>query len=208
MKKLLYIFILVFFSIGLKAQDTIRIKHLNYTTVFSKSMKYPVLVEWWETKAKNCSNPLPRKDQFQKDPLLPIETDLIKDYVGSGTDKGHMCPAASNECLGAQVLTECFYFSNMAPQYHNLNAGDWEKIEKLTRQLAVKNDSVFVWAGSLGVAKKFNRLIIPLQCWKVVYCKKTGIKTAYLFNNTNDNSKNRIQNVSVSQIEKLTNFKF
>jgi hypothetical protein len=45
------------------------------------------MVEWWITRAKvNCPTPLKRKDNFKPDPLLPIETDLAKDYVGSGND--------------------------------------------------------------------------------------------------------------------------
>lgn len=207
MKKLLLISIVFLMSGICFSQDTIRIRHTNYTTVFSKSLKYPILVEWWETKAKNCDNPLPRKDQFQKDPQLPEETDLIKDYIKSGTDKGHMCPAASNECLGDKVLTECFYFSNMAPQYHSLNAGSWKTVEFLTRQWAIENDSVHVWAGSIGVAKKFNRLSIPVQCWKVIFCKKLNRFRAYIFDNTTDKSP-KIDETTVEQIEKLTGFKF
>jgi hypothetical protein len=32
----------------------------------------------------NCEKPLARKDNFKPDPLLPVETDLAKDYKGSG----------------------------------------------------------------------------------------------------------------------------
>lgn len=207
MKKILLI-LTIFLTLEIYGQDAVRINHLNYTTVFSKSLKYPILVEWWETRAKNCSNPLPRKDQFQKDPQLPEETDLTKDYRGSGTDKGHMCPAASNECLGDKVLTECFYFSNMAPQYHQLNAGDWEKLEKLTRQMAIENDSVHVWAGSVGVVNKFKRLSIPEKCWKVIYTVKTKQFKAYIFDNTKDKSTGLpAHEVGLNEIKGLTGLK-
>ena len=120
-------FLSVFVALALNAQDTVRIKHTNYTTVFSKSKHYPVLVEWYATKAKiGCEKPLARKDNFKPDPLLLAETDLLEDYKGSGTDRGHMMPAADNLCQTPQVQDECFYFSNMAAQYHSLNAGDWK----------------------------------------------------------------------------------
>ena len=50
MRKLLLL--TVFMVAPLKAQDvdTVRIVHKNYTTVFSKTLKYPLLVEWWDTK--------------------------------------------------------------------------------------------------------------------------------------------------------------
>jgi DNA/RNA endonuclease G (NUC1) len=188
------------------------LKHTNYTSHFSKSKKYPVLVEWWETKAKvGCPNPLPRKDKFKPDPLLPKETNIGADYVNSGTDRGHLMPAKSNQCQTPAVQDECFYYSNMAAQYHRLNAGDWKSLETLTRNWAVKQDSVHIWAGNIGVAKTIgvNKVAVPTQCWKVVYIVKTKEWFAYLFQN--DLSKpDGINNnkVLVSDIEKLTGLKF
>jgi len=114
--------------------DTVRLKHTNYTAVFSKSLKYPVIIEWWTTKAMvTCPTPLKRKDVFKPDPLLPNETNIAADFVGSGTDRGHMMPAADNLCQSQAVQDECFYFSSMAAQYHSLNAGDWKSLETYTR---------------------------------------------------------------------------
>jgi len=208
MRYLLSLLLLV--SLGLNAQDTIRIKHAEYTTVYSKSLKYPVLVEWYTTKAKvGCPNPLPRKDQFAPDPNLAAETNLAKDYIGSGTDRGHMSPAGDNECSGDKVLTECFYFSNMAPQYHSLNAGDWKSLETLSRNLALKDDSIHIWAGSVGLAKKVGTVSVPTKCWKVIYIKKTKEYMAFIFdNNTNKPSGLESHKVDVSDVTKLTGFKF
>jgi DNA/RNA endonuclease G (NUC1) len=77
MKKILTLGIFLFISISLFSQDVVVLKHTNYTTHFSKSKRYPVMVEWWETKAKiGCPTPLPRKDNFKPDPLLPNETNI------------------------------------------------------------------------------------------------------------------------------------
>ena len=63
------LYILFIFSLSSYSQDLVTIKHTNYTTTFSKSLKYPIVVEWWETKANvACPIPLKRKDQFQSDP--------------------------------------------------------------------------------------------------------------------------------------------
>ena len=209
-KVLSSIIIVLLFNVSLKAQDTVRLVHKEYITVFSKSLKYPVLVEWWVTKQKvSCSNPIPRKDDFAPDPLLGAETDLAKDYKGSGLDRGHMAPAADNQCSGNIAMIECFYFSNMTPQYHSLNAGDWKTLETLTRNLGLKQDSIKVWAGSIGQSKKVGRVSVPTKCWKVIYIKKTNQWKAYIFNN--DASKpNGIEDnlVRVEDVEKLTNYKF
>lgn len=211
MKKLvLLITICAFFAIGGRAQDVIVLKHTNYTTHFSKSKKYPVIVEWWETKAKvACANQLARRDAFQPDPQAMVETDIKADYVGSGYDRGHMSPAASNQCQTVDVQVECFYMSNMAAQTHRLNAGDWKSLEVLTREIATKEDSVHIWAGNVGEIKKVGRVSVPKQCWKVVYTKKTNEWMFFLFENDLSNPDGINNNKVLRQdIEKLTGFKF
>jgi endonuclease G len=191
--------------------DTVRLKHTNYTAVFSKSLKYPVLIEWWTTKAMvTCPTPLKRKDVFKPDPLLPNETNIAADFVGSGTDRGHMMPAADNLCQTQAVQDECFYFSNMAAQYHSLNAGDWKSLEIYTRQTAAVADSVKVWCGNIGVAKTIGKgTAVPTHCWKVIYIKSKKEWHAYLFANTTDKSDGMQNNeVTVARIEKITGFKF
>ena len=213
MKKiLLLITIIAFFAVGGKAQDIVILKHTNYTSHYSKSKKYPVMVEWWATKAKTgCATPLARKDNFKPDPQLPSETNLAADYVGSGTDRGHMMPAAENLCQTPAIQDECFYFSNMAAQYHSLNAGDWKSVETMEREWAKKEDSVHVWCGNIGVAKTIgtNKVAVPTQCWKVIYFVKSKEWMAFLFDNNTSKPDGIYNNkVNVSDITKLTGFKF
>jgi hypothetical protein len=52
MKKIGILFILLIFSVTLFSQDVVVLKHTNYTSHYSKSKKYPIMVEWWETRAK------------------------------------------------------------------------------------------------------------------------------------------------------------
>jgi endonuclease G len=142
---------------------------------------------------------------------LVSETDLSEDYKGSGYDRGHMMPAADNLCQTPQIQDECFYFSNIIPQPHYSNAGPWKKIEILTRDLSLKNDSIHVWAGAIGSVKFFgiNQISVPSKTWKVIYIKKTKSYVAYVFPNTNDRiSNDEILKVKKEDVEKLTGFKF
>lgn len=210
MKKLLLLTTLLFAFVFTFSQDVVVIKHTNYTTHFSKSKKYPVMVEWWETKAKiGCEKPLARVDKFAPDPQLPFETNIAADYVGSGLDRGHMMPAKSNQCQTPEVQNECFYFSNMAAQYHSLNAGDWKTLETATREWAVKDDSIHIWAGNIGELKKIGSTSVPTQCWKVVHDIKTGEWFFFLFANTSDKPSGlKSHEVTKDVIEKLSGFKF
>ena len=210
MKKILLLIVILTFSLNVKSQDIVILKHTNYTSHYSVSKKYPVMVEWWETRAKiGCPTPLPRKDNFKPDPLLPKETDLGTDYVGSGFDRGHLMPAKSNQCQTPSVQDECFYYSNMAAQYHRLNAGDWKSLETMTRDVAVKEDSVHVWAGNIGEIKRIGKVSVPKQCWKVVYFKKSNEWMAFLFENDESKPDGMYNNkVDLIYIEQLTGLKF
>ena len=199
----------IFTTLALHAQDVVTLKHKAYTTYYSKSKHYPVKVEWWITKASlTCIDKVKRGDKFIPDPLLPAETNLQTDYTGAGFDRGHNMPAADAVC--DQVANEeSFYFSNMTAQYPALNRGDWKTLEMLSRETALKYDSVRVWAGSVGVANKIGTTSVPTQCWKVIYIVKTKEWMAFVFDNTTDKADGINNNkVAVADVEKLTRLKF
>lgn len=190
--------------------DLETIKHTNFTTTFSKSKNYPVMVEWWVTKNKiTCDKPLKRENSFKSDPKLNWDTKFNDDYLNSGYDRGHMCPAADNLCQSKTILEETFYFTNISPQQHSLNSGDWLTLEDYTRDLAKIHDSIHVYSGNLGEIKKIKTVSVPEYCWKVLYIKKTKTTECYLFKN-NKSKPDGISNnkVSLTEIRKLTGFKF
>jgi endonuclease G len=214
MKKIISIFSVLFLFLFLisstPTQDEVVLKHTNYTSKFSISKKYPVMVEWWVTKAMvSCPTPLKRKDNFKPDPLLPQHTNLAADYVGSGYDRGHMMPAADNLCQTQQIQDESFYFSNMAAQTHRLNAGDWKSLETFTRDESKLKDSIHVWAGNVGEIKKIGNVSVPKYCWKVIHIKKENKWVAYLFeNNTSAPDGFKNNEVALKDIMSLTGFTF
>jgi len=199
----------IFTTLAVNAQDVITLKHKAYTTHYSKSKHYPVQVEWWITKASlTCTDKVKRGDKFIPDPLLPSETNLQSDYTGAGFDRGHNMPAADASC--DQVANEeSFYFSNMTAQYPSLNRGDWKSLEMLSRETALRDDSVHVWAGSIGEAKKIGTTTVPTHCWKVIYIVKTKEWMAFVFDNTTDKADGINNNkVTVADVEKLTHLHF
>lgn len=214
MKKFLHLITVVLLSLVFVSSSTIQdevvLKHTNYTSLFSKSKKYPVMVEWWVTKAMvTCSTPLKRKDNFKPDPLLPEHTNIAKDYVGSGYDRGHMMPAADNLCQTQLIQDESFYFSNMSAQTHRLNAGDWKSLETFTREESSLKDSIHVWAGNVGEIKKIGSVSVPKYCWKVIHIKKENKWIAYLFeNNTSNPDGFKNNEVALKDIMSLTGFTF
>ena len=200
MKKLLVFFLL---ALPLQAQDTVRVKHDNYESVFSVSKRYPVLVEWTVTRSKlECKNPAKRTDKFLPDPQIKKESNIDEDYVKSGFDRGHISPAADARC-NEKHMAESFYFTNMAPQYPGLNRGQWKNLEEWTRVLAVENDSVFVQAGCVGEIMRIKRVAVPTHCWKVIRVKDQV--EAYVFPNVPEKSKSfEMHKVPLDSVKKLT----
>ena len=97
----------------------------------------------------------------------------------------------------------------MTAQYPALNRGDWKSLEMITRELALKNDSIKVWCGSVGESKRIGKVVVPTKCWKVIYIKKTNEWLAYLFNNDLTKADGIENNkVPLLDIQKLTKFKF
>lgn len=207
-----FYFTLVLFFIGFtnSEKDLVKISHSNYTTTFSKSKNYPVLVEWWVTKNKLvCDKPLKRENSFKPDPKISWDTKFNDDYLNSGFDRGHMCPAADNLCSSKLVLEETFYFTNISPQHHNLNSGDWLRLEDYTRDISKNQDSIHVFCGNIGEIKRIKTVAVPEYCWKVIYIKKTNTWEAYLFKNTKNKSDGIENNkVKVYEIERMTGLKF
>jgi endonuclease G len=209
MRKFLLFITLFLFTLTVNGQDVVKLTHKAFTAHYSKSKHYPVMVEWWITKAGlTCAVKVKRGDKFIPDPKLPSETSLQADYTGSGFDRGHNFPAADASC-DKVANEESFFFSNMTAQYPALNRGDWKELEMWSREIAIKEDSVHIWAGSIGVAKRIGTTAVPIQCWKVVYAKKSNEWMAFIFDNNTAKADGLNNNkVELADIEKLTGFKF
>lgn len=190
--------------------DTIRFTKIHYQGIYSKSLHYPILISWWDTKASiKCANRLPRVNDFHNDPIIK-EANNLKDYIDSGFSRGHNKPAQDSECEDINAEVECFSMVNMTMEYQAMNEGSWYHLEEITRNIAGVVDSVHIWCGSLGVLKKIGNTSAPLRQWKVLYIVAQKTYRAFLFNNTIDDSTNEKNGteVPVHTIEILTGFKF
>lgn len=204
------ILLLLTFLVSFSAySQTVVLKHKTYTSTYDTVRNYPVLVEYWLTKAMLvCPTRIPRGNAFKPDPLLPKQTNLQSSYDGSGYDRGHNMNAEDNRC-DKVGMDESFYFSNMTPQVPQLNRGVWKSLETEVREAAAVADSVKVWMGSVGEQKVVGKLSIPLYCWKVIYIKKSGQYFAWIFPNAVPTDKNvKFYEVKVADVEKLSKFKF
>lgn len=149
------------------------IEHLGYTLSFNPKWNIPNWVAY-ELTASEVGGDEERSDNFSPDPLVIGDPVVTGDYVRSGYDRGHMAPAADMK-WSEQAMDECFYMTNICPQNHNNNAGDWKGLEEQVRDWARAYGSVYVACGpvvydaskskTIGTARK---IVVPDAFYKVI----------------------------------------
>ncbi|KAI8143951.1 hypothetical protein BJV82DRAFT_609999 [Fennellomyces sp. T-0311] len=97
------------------------------------------------------------KSSFKEDGSIPtMFRALLKDYTGSGYDRGHMAPAA--DALASQdAMDETFLLTNMAPQVGiGFNRHYWAYLEGFVRDLTKNYTDVYVYTGPLFIPKRIS----------------------------------------------------
>ncbi len=190
--------------------------HEGFTLSYNKQRRVPNWVAWALTKERTQGTEK-RANDFQPDFSIkkgPIALD--SDYRGSGYDRGHQCPSADCK-YSREAMNQCFLFSNMCPQTHALNAGDWEELETLCRKWAVAYDSIYIVCGPIiekgetyrTIGK--NKVMVPKQFFKVVL-RWTGENKAeaigFIMNNDDSNRPIASYAVTVDSVEARTGINF
>lgn len=193
------------------------LKKTNYTVSFNKKYNVPNWVAWSIT-AEELVERESRTNDFVPDPELPASSAVTtEDYIGSGYDRGHMCPAADNR-YHWRAMDECFYMTNMCPQNHNLNAGTWNTLEQLCRRWAKGSGPVYVVCGPIMyddaepryIGKK-HQVRVPDAFFKVVLRGVgQGMPQAigFIMDNNSDSQPLRSCCRSVDEVEDITGLDF
>jgi endonuclease G len=179
----------------------------NYTTKVSyfavESIRADQLV-------KNAA----RKDDFREDPQVPPQyRATLKDYQGSGYDRGHMAPAA-DLTYSPVAMSESFFLTNMMPQVPGNNRGIWKYLEEYTRFWAQKHNHVYAITGTLYDASKpiptiGNNVMVPQYVYKIVIDPNRAKAIAFMFPNMKLDPKDMEKYiVSISEIEQYTGIDF
>lgn len=98
----------------------------------------------------------------------------LKDYRGSGFDRGHMAPAADMR-YSKQAMVESFYLSNMAPQVGlGLNRDIWADLEGLARTWTCARGELVAFTGPIydddpPKTISDSKLAVPTAFYKIVY---------------------------------------
>ena len=130
-----------------------------------------------------------------------------------GIDHGHMCPAADC-CWDKIAMNQSFLLTNMCPQNHDLNGGDWAKLESKCRTWGKHFCQIYIVAGPIFDGNNqqtfgVHKIPIPDAFFKVVLCLQGKPKAiGFFYNNDSSNQPMRNQVRSVDEIESITGFDF
>lgn len=155
----------------LRNQQNELVKHQAYSLSYNEAHEQANWVSYLNTRAHSISN-TERGNDFREDPSVKTGSAELRDYSGSGYDRGHLAPAA-DMAWSELAMSESFFLSNMSPQLPGFNRGIWKQLEALVRSWASEYDSILVVTGPVlreGLAKIGpNQVSVPEQYYKVVY---------------------------------------
>jgi len=206
------VFPIVFLEIPkTKSEDEV-ISHAGYSFVYNEDHEQANWVAYLLTTDRTKSV-VKRKDNFRPDPAVKTGTATVKDYKGSGFDRGHLAPCA-DMCWSFQTMDESFFFSNMSPQVPAFNQGIWANLEALVRNWAIEYDSLFIVTGPvLREGLPYigeNKVSIPEYYYKVIlnYTSKRIEGIGFIM--ANEGSKQPLQNyaVTIDSVQKFTGINF
>jgi len=191
------------------------VKHLGYTVSFNTDWLIPNWVAY-ELTAEEVAGGSPRGNNFVPDPMI-YQSPSTEDYKNSGYDRGHMAPAADMK-WSKQAMEESFYTSNICPQNHNLNAGDWKDLEEHVRAMATKYDHIYIACGpivsadpkTIGQYSYIDRIAVPDAFYKVILRQKGDSWSAigFMMPNKAGHKPLKTYAMSVEDVEMITDINF
>ena len=167
--------------------DDFIIHRPQYTTSFNSGRGIPNWVAY-DLNATDIVAGQDRCNCFTFDPELEAAGFTrynTADYTGAGAflgpnigvDRGHMV-RSFDRTGGTLDNARTFYFSNVVPQFSDLNQGPWANMENYLGDLAQNgNKEVYIYAGpagSIGTVKNEGKINFPKYTWKIALILSRG----------------------------------
>lgn len=184
-----------------------------YTVSYNKGTRLPNWVAWHLTSSHASGTVKRPKNAFHEDEQVQTPRATRDDYYNSQYDRGHMCPAGDNK-WDETAMYESFLLTNICPQKHGLNDGDWKEIEQLCRKWAERYGDIYIVCGPVldGTKHKAigkNKVVVPEAFFKVILCT-TGTPKAigFIYKNRDGDSSLASHTTTVDNVESITGIDF
>ena len=196
------------------ANSTTFLQRYAYKVWYSEQLRIPMAVAWYLTKEHTYGNNQRKNEMFHPDTDIKNAVTTY-DYMQTGYDRGHMCPAGDNK-WNPQALDETFLMTNICPQNHNLNKNDWNDLEQLCRQWARKYGKIYIVCGPVlrgsehkQIGPRTKRITVPEAFYKVVLrMGKNPTAIGFVYDNKGKSQPMKLAVRSVDDIERMTGLDF
>jgi len=189
------------------------LRRTGYTVSYNKDTRLPNWVAWHLTAEHTQGSAKRPPRAFHEDDEVPSPRAEDRDYYNSGYDRGHICPAADNK-WSEEAMLQSFLFTNICPQNHGLNVGDWNEMENQCRRWARQYGGIYIVSGPVLYKGKHktigrNKVVVPEAFFKVVLCLAATPKAiGFIYKNTaGDRPKGDYVN-TVDEVERITGLDF
>ena len=189
------------------------LKRVAYTASYNSDLRIPNWVAWRLTGAHTRGKNKRAGVKFHEDTDVPMPRAVDFDYVRSGYDRGHLCPSADNR-WDATAQEQSFLLTNVCPQDHNLNVGDWHELENLCRKWAKTYGSIYIVVGPVLFKGKHktigkNKVTVPEAFFKVVLCMEGTPKAiGFIYRNESGNRPKSYYVNTIDDVERITGIDF
>lgn len=192
--------------------DTI-LSYTGFDLGYNEQFEQASWVAYVLTRDEINSGNVDRTDNFQSDTSIATGSASLKDYQGSGFDRGHLAPAGDMK-WSRNAMSESFLMSNMSPQAPSFNRGIWKKLEEQVRRWAIEKDSLYVITGPvLEPIHSFigeNEVGVPELYFKVLVdlSPPTHDFIAFLIPNAGSSKDLNDYAITVDSLEIVTGYDF
>ncbi len=196
-----------------KNSNEIILRRKGYTASYNPTTKLPNWVAWRLTAAHADGDAKRKGNAFHEDTDVPEPRANTYDYMRSGYDRGHMCPAGDNK-WDALAMEQSFLITNICPQDHVLNIGDWNNLETQCRQWAEQYGDIYIVCGPILYKGKHktigkNKVVVPEAFFKVILrMGKSPQAIGFIYRNNDKRHPWGDYVNSVDEVERITGFDF
>lgn len=184
-------------------------KYKGFTVSYNHTTLVPNWVAYELTSSELDGDYDNKNSNFSRDPNLIGSQASREDYSNSGWDKGHMAPKADMR-WSSQAYWQSHYFTNICPQNHKFNAGDWNTLEKSVRNWARKYERIWIVCGPIFTTHQYGtigqaKVQVPDKFFKALLIKNGNDYESIAFVMPN-NGQHHPQNsyaMSVDQLEEI-----
>lgn len=189
------------------------VRHEGFAISYNQSRCIPNWVAYELTKSETYGD-VERTDYFDVDPSVSGRQAKFGDYSHTGYDRGHMAPAGDMK-WSKEAMDACFYLTNICPQNHVLNKGDWNDLEIKCREWARRYGKAWIVTGPVvtsSVPKTIgsHHVVVPDAFFKAVMVPRGDSYEAVAFVMDNCDEHNDMMDCSmcIDDLENLAGIDF